>query len=52
MSNETKTLLGQSFLVKRLLCRYGGLDEEQIRKYVQYQEKKERQEEMQKKFKI
>ncbi len=29
-----------------------GLDEEKIRKYVLYQEKKERQEEMQRKFKI
>ena len=29
-----------------------GLDEEKIRKYVKYQEKKEHQEEMQKKFKI
>ncbi len=29
-----------------------GLDSEKIRKYVKYQEKKEKQEEMQKKFKI
>ncbi len=29
-----------------------GLDEEKIRKYVKYQEKKEQQEEMQQKFKI
>ncbi len=33
--------MGESFLVARLLCRYGGVNEEIIRRYVRHQEKTE-----------
>ncbi|MCH7917392.1 MAG: hypothetical protein IIC50_05330 [Planctomycetes bacterium] len=44
-SLASQALLGQSFLGSRLLVDTVGLDPEMIRKYVRYQEKKERREE-------